>query len=77
MNIKQFLSGILLTGILSLGVFGSTVSGRITSVAVDPSDPSGNTIYVGTANGGVWKTTDGVSYVLQIGLDAVQLLLTR
>jgi hypothetical protein len=77
MNIKQFLSGILLTGILSLGVFGETVSGRITSVAVDPSDPSGNTIYAGTANGGVWKTTDGVSYVLQIGLDAVQLLLTR
>jgi len=31
------------------------VSGRITGIAVDPSDPSGNTIYVGTANGGVWK----------------------
>jgi hypothetical protein len=24
-----------------------------------PSDPSGNTYYVGSANGGVWKTTDG------------------
>ena len=31
------------------------VSGRITGVAVDPSDPSGNTYYVGSANGGIWK----------------------
>jgi FG-GAP-like repeat/Bacterial Ig-like domain len=36
-----------------------TVSGRITSVAVDPRDSSGNTYYVGSANGGVWKTYDG------------------
>jgi len=28
---------------------------RISSVSVCPSDPSGNTIYVGTANGGIWK----------------------
>ena len=27
-------------------------------MAVDPSDPSGNTVYIGAANGGVWKTTD-------------------
>ncbi len=37
----------------------TTVSGRITAVAADPSDPTGNTYYVGTANGGVWKTPDG------------------
>ena len=30
-------------------------SGRITGIAVDPSDPTGNTYYVCTANGGVWK----------------------
>ena len=30
-------------------------SGRITGIAVDPSDPSGNTVYVSGANGGVWK----------------------
>jgi hypothetical protein len=30
-------------------------SGRITGIAVDPSDPSGNTIYVSTVGGGVWK----------------------
>jgi alpha-tubulin suppressor-like RCC1 family protein len=34
-------------------------SGRVTSIAIDPSDPNGNTVYLGTAAGGVWKTTDG------------------
>ena len=33
-------------------------SGRIGGLAVDPSDPSGNTVYVGGASGGVWKTTN-------------------
>ena len=28
-------------------------------MSFDPRDPSGNTYYVGTANGGVWRTTDG------------------
>src|SRR5262245_11343817 len=37
----------------------STISGRVTAIAVDPSDPSGNSYYIGSANGGVWKTTDG------------------
>jgi hypothetical protein len=36
-----------------------TISGRITSIAVDPRDASGSTIYAGSDNGGVWKTTDG------------------
>ncbi len=35
------------------------VSGRVTALAVDPSDTSGNTVYLGAAQGGVWKTTDG------------------
>ena len=34
------------------------VSGRVNAIAVDPSDPSGNTVYVGAASGGLWKTTD-------------------
>ena len=49
-------------GISTAGVKGitySTVSGRVTATAVDPTDPSGNTIFVGSENGGVWKTTDG------------------
>ena len=33
-------------------------SGQIGGIAVDPSDPSGNTVYVAGASGGIWKTTD-------------------
>ncbi len=33
-------------------------SGRIGGVVIDPSDPSGNTVYVAGASGGIWKTTD-------------------
>jgi uncharacterized repeat protein (TIGR01451 family) len=36
---------------------GGPVSGRITGVAADPTNP--NTIYVAAAGGGVWKTTNG------------------
>jgi len=32
-------------------------TGRVTSVAVDPTDP--NTIYIATAGGGAWKTKNG------------------
>jgi len=38
--------------------FGLT-SGRVTALAVDPCDASGNTIYAGAAQGGLWKTTNG------------------
>jgi hypothetical protein len=75
MYIRQLLSSVFLTGLLSIGIFGGTVTGRISSVAVDPSDPSGNTIYVSTAGGGVWKTTDGgTSWILQIALTVAPLL---
>jgi hypothetical protein len=33
------------------------VTGRITSIVIDPTNP--NVIYVGAAQGGVWKTMDG------------------
>ncbi len=33
------------------------INGRVNCLAVDPSNP--NTIYLGGANGGVWKTTNG------------------
>jgi uncharacterized repeat protein (TIGR01451 family) len=39
----------------AISVGGS--SGRATAVAVDPSNSS--TVYLGTANGGIWKTTNG------------------
>ncbi|MGL6075385.1 MAG: proprotein convertase P-domain-containing protein [Fimbriiglobus sp.] len=31
---------------------------RITGLAVDPSDPTGNTVYAGGASGGIWKSTN-------------------
>ncbi|HEX5236610.1 MAG TPA: choice-of-anchor D domain-containing protein [Silvibacterium sp.] len=34
------------------------IAGHVTSIAADPSDPTGNTVYIGTANGGVWKSTN-------------------
>jgi len=37
--------------------FGN-VTGRVTSVAIDPADATGNTMYVGTTGGGVWKSVN-------------------
>jgi hypothetical protein len=37
--------------------FGN-MTGRVTSIAVDPADATGNTVYVGTTGGGVWKSTN-------------------
>ena len=34
------------------------VSGRATSVAIDPADSTGNTVFVGGAFGGIWKSTN-------------------
>lgn len=34
------------------------VTGRATAVVVDPADPSGNTVYVGGAQAGIWKSTN-------------------
>src|SRR5215472_13402524 len=36
-----------------------TASGRVTAIAVDTTDATGQTVYIGGAAGGVWKTTDG------------------
>ncbi len=41
------------------GVGYTSVSGRITALAVDPNDPSGNHIFAGSANAGVWESFDG------------------
>jgi hypothetical protein len=34
------------------------VSGRATAVVIDSADPTGNTVYIGGAQGGVWKSTN-------------------
>ncbi|HZT73921.1 MAG TPA: hypothetical protein VE996_09745 [Terriglobales bacterium] len=36
------------------------VSGRVTAIALDPSDATGNTIYIGAAFGGLWKCTSAL-----------------
>jgi hypothetical protein len=40
------------------GGFFSPVTGRITAIAVDPTDATGNTVLIGGAQGGIWRTTD-------------------
>jgi hypothetical protein len=34
------------------------LTGRITAIAPDPNDATGNTVYLGTTGGGVWKSTN-------------------
>ncbi len=34
-------------------------SGRVTAIAIDPTDATGNTLFIGGAEGGVWETTTG------------------
>lgn len=36
----------------------SWIAGRATAVVVDPNDSTGNTVFIGGANGGVWKSTN-------------------
>ena len=35
----------------------SPVTGRITAIAVDPTDATGSTVLIGGAQGGIWRTT--------------------
>jgi hypothetical protein len=37
------------------------ITGRVTAIAVDQNDLTGNTVYVGGAFGGVWKSTNAAS----------------
>ncbi len=46
------------------GVYGQdygAVSGRVTAIAVDPNDATGNTVYAGAAYGGLWKSTSATA----------------
>jgi hypothetical protein len=45
---------------VSTGAYG-LVTGRVTSIAADPSDLTGNTVYVGTTGGGIWKSTNATA----------------
>ena len=44
-------------GRVSTAAYG-IVTGRITSIVVDPADTTGNTVYLGSTGGGVWKSTN-------------------
>jgi hypothetical protein len=46
------------TAVGSASINNTSDSGRIGGLAVDPSDPSGNTVYAAGASGGVWKTSN-------------------
>ncbi len=39
------------------------VSGRATAVAIDPADATGNTVFLGGAHGGVWKSANATAAV--------------
>src|SRR5258708_26590065 len=52
-----------------------TVTGAIQSIAADPSNAS--TLYVGAADGGIWKTTDGRATGIAAGDQRASLSLAR
>jgi hypothetical protein len=45
----------------------SPVAGRITTIAVDPSDTTGNTVLIGGAQGGIWRSTDAGNTWIAVG----------
>jgi photosystem II stability/assembly factor-like uncharacterized protein len=44
----------------NFGDYGFVV-GRVTAIAVDQTDPTGNTVYTGGAFGGLWKSTNAAA----------------
>ncbi len=40
------------------------VSGRVTALALDPSDTTGNSLFIGTTGGGVWHSTNAASSIV-------------
>ncbi len=49
------------------GGFFSPVTGRIMTIAMDPSDASGNTVLIGGAMGGIWRSTDAGGHWTAVG----------
>ena len=45
----------------------SPVTGRVMTVAVDPSDSTGNTVLLGGAMGGIWRSTDAGATWTSVG----------
>ncbi|HEY1463535.1 MAG TPA: hypothetical protein VGF44_08975, partial [Terriglobales bacterium] len=45
---------------IGVGNYGA-VTGRATAIAIDPADSGGNTVYIGGAYGGVWKSQNAAN----------------
>ena len=45
-------------GAAAANAASNTGAGEVSAIAVDPSDPSGNTVYAAGSSGGIWKTTN-------------------
>ena len=43
----------------------SNVGGRILGLLIDPADATGNTMWAGSAGGGLWKATNATSATVQ------------
>ncbi len=43
------------------GGFFDNAAGRVKSIVVDPNDPSGNAVLIAGAQGGIWRTTNGLT----------------
>jgi hypothetical protein len=44
----------------------NNLTGRITAIAPDPNDATGNTVYLGTTGGGVWKSTNAAGTLASV-----------
>jgi hypothetical protein len=42
------------------------ITGRVTAIAFDPNDATGNTVYLGTTGGGVWKSTNAAGQLASV-----------
>jgi hypothetical protein len=42
------------------------ITGRITGIAIDPADATGNTVYLATAGGGVWKSINAAGLAASV-----------
>ena len=42
------------------------ITGRVTAIAIDPADATGNTVYLGTTGGGVWKSVNAAGPVASV-----------
>jgi hypothetical protein len=51
------------------GYGNDKVQGRVAALLADPRDETGNTVFMGSAGGGVWRTTDGGENWTSVGDD--------